>query len=569
MATPEQIQQAMRLARQAGDTQAVDALRGRLLAAYHSEVKPVTAEMSTYERAMAGAGKSVVDTGRGLKQIGLEVADKFRSPQPSDLIGGTPAQRSRAQMDEVQARDADLMSTGAGLAGNIAGTLATTLVPAGLAAKAGQATQLGRAGMALLNPQSLRAAAAGGAALGAAQPVGTNDSRTLNALLGGAVGGGTQALIKTAGRIAQPIRNALSATDQTAVDVLERAGVQLDAAQRSGSQRAMQLKRFLTDNPLTAPGQIEQAQRTARGFNRAALSQAGEAAEVADEEVLGKAARRLGQSFDDIAARNPIKADDELLNALSDISAKATAELESTQAPIVLNQVDEIINKAAGSGSIDGKAYQNIKSTLDRISNGGNPQVGHWARAIRSELDEALQRSASEADYAALKDTRKQYGALQKIIDAVSPEGNVSPAKLYNTQNVKSYGQKKAMATGIGQTDLQRLAKAGKQIIPERLPQSGTAPRALLQAALPAGLGALYGVANGGDVWSAARWAALGAGAPYLAQRALNSPTLTKYLIEGLRGGARKTLQAPRSIPGGVLTRSLPTAASLALYTHE
>jgi hypothetical protein len=578
----KQLEDALIAAHEAGDTEAAELFAqeikglsslGQSNPGEYDSTSPefranygATSGMTGLDKFMAGAGKSVVDTGRGLKQLGIEALDLVRPKQVQDLVAGTPAEQYRAQMSQVKAQDADLMGSGAGIAGNIAGTLATTMIPAGALSKVGGAA--GAAARGFINPQTLRGAAAGGAALGAIQPVGTDDSRIANAGIGALTSGAGQALIKGLGRIAQPIKNALSPVDQKAVDTLKAAGVPLDAAQASGSQRAMQLKRFLADNPLTAGGQAGQAEKTAAGFTQAALKEIGEDASVADEAVLGRATQRIGQVFDDVAARNPIKVDDSLLTGIAEISDQATKELEGAQAAVIVRQADEIVAKGA-SGVIDGKAYQNLKSTLDRISGGANQQIGHLARQLRSQLDEALQRSASDADYMALKTARKQYGNLQSIINAVNPDGNVSPAKLYNAMNVKAFGQKKAMATGIGQKQLAKLAKAGKRVIPDRMPNSGTTPRALLQLALPGAIGAGYGAAQGGDLSDIAGYAAGGVAAPYLLQKAMNNPAAVEYLTQGLRGPTRNLLLASGTTPANLLLRGAPTAGLLGLQTQQ
>jgi hypothetical protein len=531
-----------------------------------------TAGMSGTQKFLAGAGKAVADTGRGLKQIGLEIAQPFRSNDVTSLVTGeNQAERYRREMDEVKRLDAPLMKTGAGLAGNIGGHVATTMLPAAGLSKLGQAANLPKlvtGANAFINPSSIRGAAAAGAALGAIQPVGTDDSRIANAALGGATGGLVQGTVNAIGRIAQPIKRSLSAVDEKAVKTLESAGVPLDAAQKSGSQRAMQVKRFLTDNPVTAAGQVAQAEKTAAGFTRAALREIGENADIADEQVLGRAASRIGGEFDRIATANPIKADNKLLNDLVAVQQGAFKELESSPAQVVSNQVDEVLAKVNG-GHIDGKAYQSIKSTLDRISNGSNPQLGYWARQLRETLDDALQRSAKPGDFDALKLARKQYGSLDKIIKSVNPDGYVSPKKLYNASNVKSYGQKKAMATGKGQTQLQKLAKAGSRVIPERMPNSGTTPRALLQATLPAVAGGAYGATQGGDAGDIAKFAAMGAGAPLAARYLLNNPRASNYLAYGLQGPMRNVLlSAPNTLPG-LVTRQVPAAGLLALQSQQ
>lgn len=585
MASRKQLEDALVAAHEAGDTEAAEVIASEIKGIkslvesdpgqydpnspeFRSRFGP-TSGMGGFQKFMAGAGKSVVDTGRGLKQLGLEAFDLVRPGQLQDLVAGTPAQRYRSEMDGVRSRDSDLMNSGAGIAGNIAGTLATTMLPAGIVGKAAGATKVGNAARAFVNPQTIRGAMAGGAALGALQPVGTDESRLANIGIGALTSGAGQAVIKGAQRVAQPIKNALSNVDQKAVDLLKRAGVPLDAAQASGSQRAMQIKRFLADNPLTTQGQVAQFEKTAAGFTRATLREIGESADVADEEVLGRAATRIGKVFDDVSLRNSIKITDDVLDDLVSVSQRANATLEMPQARLVQNQIDEIISKAADTGKLEGAAYQNIKQNLDLLTNSNQPGVKHWAATLRTRLDEALQDSISGDDYAALKLARKQYGALQKIVEAVNPDGYVSPAKLYNTTNVKAFGQKKAMATGIRQTELQKLAKAGKRIIPERFPNSGTPARAALQLMLPGAIGGAYGASQGGDIGDIAGYAAGGVAAPWLLQKAMNNPSAVQYLTQGLQGPARTALLGAGTTPAGLLLRGVPTAGLLGLQAQQ
>lgn len=130
-------------------------------AATIAESDQPTSGMSTVDKLRAGAGKAFADVGRGVGQ----------------LFGGF----SKADIDQAKKLDAPLMDTGAGSVGNVAGNLAlvapTALIP-------GINTVTG-AGLA-------------GGALGAIQPVGSEDSRTKNALLGVAAGAGGQTLAKGA-----------------------------------------------------------------------------------------------------------------------------------------------------------------------------------------------------------------------------------------------------------------------------------------------------------------------------------------------------------------------------------
>lgn len=136
-----------------------------------------TQGMSRADQFLAGMGKSFVDTGHGVRQLATEAAGLFSDGAKAQ------AQQLRKQETARARTDAPLMQRGAGVAGNIAGTLAQIATP-GVALKGA-----GLAGQALL-PTTLAGNVGQGIALGLMQPVGEGDSRTENAAVSGLLSGG-------------------------------------------------------------------------------------------------------------------------------------------------------------------------------------------------------------------------------------------------------------------------------------------------------------------------------------------------------------------------------------------
>lgn len=135
----------------------------------HPSNNPTTG-MSGFDKFMSGVGKSVYDTGRGVSQ----------------LVGGM----SREEVDAQRQQDAALMDTGAGIAGNVSGTIGQVLIPGGAAARyASMAPKVAAGVRAVTLPKTILGTMAQGAALGGMQAVGTDDSRLGNMLLGTAAGG--------------------------------------------------------------------------------------------------------------------------------------------------------------------------------------------------------------------------------------------------------------------------------------------------------------------------------------------------------------------------------------------
>jgi hypothetical protein len=509
-----------------------------------------------YENFMAGAGKSVVDAGRGIKQLAVNAGHGL------GLVSDETQQKTQADIDEAKRLDAPLMATKAGLGGDIAGTLATTLIPGGAVAKGAEGAGLLRtanAARGFVNPATFKAAAAAGALQGALQPVASGESRLANTAMGVAGGLAGTAGGKLIGAVAQPVTNKLTDAAKSAVNTLEKAGVPLDLAQKTGSRLARSAKLVMADNPVVGPGSFPEVQKAA--YNRAILKTVGEDAEAATPEVMGRVQQRLGGVMDDVAERNPIKYDGTLETKLADIGANARKELEDSQFGVIRNQLDEVLNKAASNGdAIDGKAYQNIKQQLDRLSMGGDQSKGHYARQIREALDEALQRSAKGEDYAAVKEARKMYRRMKQIEPAIATDGSgdISASKLAN-----SLGTKKNAAQskyGKGDQDLVELAQAGKAVLPEKVGNSGTTARAAAHFLAPGALAAGASFANDHDPSKALEYGLAGVAAPYAARQALQNPRIANYLAYGLGNPtARAALLSPQQqmMVGGPLKHAL------------
>lgn len=157
MATKAEIYQAILNADQAGDSESVRALGAYLKTmpadAQAQKAPDPTEDMSTFDKFAAGTGKAMYDTARGVGQLVGLVDQK--------------------EIDEVKARDAALMNTTAGAAGNVFGNVVTTLPT-----------------VAIPGAATLKGASAIGAIQGLFQPVGSDDSRLQNMALGAGAGAG-------------------------------------------------------------------------------------------------------------------------------------------------------------------------------------------------------------------------------------------------------------------------------------------------------------------------------------------------------------------------------------------
>ena len=431
-----------------------------------------------------------------------------------------------------------LLATPAGMAGNIAGEFGqAVLLPGGTVGKAALA----------------------GAAMGAAQPTLKEENPMFNMASGAALGAAGQGIVNALGRVAQPITNQLGEIGQNAVKTLRDAGIPLDAAQATGSALLARVKGALSDNPITVGAQQEFSGVQKQAFNKAIAKTMGEDATHITPEVIQNAKDNIGKIYDNVASKVSINADDKFLNNLSSIDDEAKNVLNDQQYGIISKNINNILNKASADGNkITAPQYKNIKMTLDRLSGSSDSDVASYARDLRDVINKGLSDSAEESGNPelvdSLKQANKQWGNMRKIEDvAVKSEyGDVSPSLLYNSLTTKA----KRNAFYSEDNDLAKLAAAGKIVLPEKLPNSGTVARLAAQAIPAAVGGAAYG-AYKGDWQSAAEGAGLGYLAPKLAQKAINNPAFAQYLEQGLGNTAlRNMLQAPNKLGAGKIPLS-------------
>lgn len=147
----------------------------------HTPVSPLDG-MSEGEQMLAGAGKALVDIGRGAKQMALQAADAIVPERQgvTSLVTGPTSRSARYQqeIDEIRRRDAPLMESGAGATGNIGASMAAAL-PA----------------LAIPGANTVAGAAALGGVMNALQPTSGDESRLANIATGAALGGASQAAL--------------------------------------------------------------------------------------------------------------------------------------------------------------------------------------------------------------------------------------------------------------------------------------------------------------------------------------------------------------------------------------
>lgn len=446
--------------------------------AYRTESPKKTAEpaydptegMSFGDKLNAGAGKAMVDTYRGLKQ----------------LLGIGDQQALQAEIDEAKRLDAPLMRTGGGVAGNVAGSMATFALPGmGVARVASAIPAL--ASLAASSPVlsgALSGALAGGAQ-GVTAPVATGESRTSNALTGAAVGGIGGAI---PGLIAKGARGAkMTPEAQRLMD----EGIQVTPGQALGG--AAKRAEDSMSSYLVTGDVIKRAQtRGIEDFNRAGFNRAlapigekvGKDFNVGREGIAAVEAK-IGAAYDR-ALDKIVRVDlDDQFGAEVGKLVSMTAELGEGPAKqfgaILKNRV---LDKVTPAGTMSAETMKAVESELGRqvrtwsgSSDAAQRGLASALREVQSSLRGAVERSAGPAAAADLKAANTAWANFVRIRDASvmlgAKEGVFTPAQLLNA--VKTNGGKRAFATGDAL--MQDLADTAKSVLPSSVPDSGTPTR--------------------------------------------------------------------------------------------
>lgn len=369
---------------------------------------------------------------------------------------------------------------------------------------------------------------------------GTIEDARRNALIGGAIGGVLPAVGAVANNLIAPAVNPRVA--QLAQMARDRFGIEIGPGQISGNPTIRFLDDVVNKIPLSGGTASREAQQAA--FNRAVANTFGESTDALTADVLEAASTRIGNVFDDVAARTPRIAADSAFDQQM-LDAMNTAQQTLTDAELVplTRQFDALVGKfQQGGNAIDGATYQALtrKGTpLDLALNSPNPNIRQVAGEFREALDGALERSAAPDVLADLQAARSQWKALKTVqrLAEKGPIGDVSPALLQGAV-ISSY---KGMPTAGAGNDLAELARIGQQFL-KAPPSSGSAERLAIMnmltkgGAAAGGLGAL--ALNPGMIIPAA----VAAGSTVAAGRGLGallrSPQLANMLIQSAQRGA-------------------------------
>lgn len=365
------------------------------------------------------------------------------------------------------------------------------------------------------------AGAGAGAATGALNPVTSGDfsaEKAKQVATGAVLGGAGPAIAEGASRIIKPLSS-------EAVKTLAEQGVTMTPGQILGGwlQRAEDAASSL---PLVGDA-IKGAQR--RGlisFNTAAVNNSlkpiGEKLPkgVEGQEALSYARGKLGEAYDSLLP----KLKGELNNVPTGASAKPSFQQELNNIRAMgknlprqqqrdLERIidNEVMGKFTKAGKASGETLKQIQETLTRESNnfatggpydrtlsGGIKEIGSALRRMIDDVNPQYSKELGDINkgYAYFKRAQRA-GAATGVKDGIftPSQYNAAVKALDKTKDKRAFSE----GTALGQ----ELAQAGKSVLSQTVPDSGTATRAWVEGLAAGGGAHMIGVPYAGAALAA------------------------------------------------------------------
>lgn len=345
------------------------------------------------------------------------------------------------------------------------------------------------------------------------------------------------------------IANVVAPKLDAAVKRLIGEGVNLTPGQMMGGM-AQRIEDKLTSVPLL--GDIIQSSRTKgiEEFNKAAYRRALEPIGGKVPESTGRAGmesvkNQISGAYDELLPKLTYKPDNQFLTSLSNFRNEIEG-IDPDNAKKVADTVFDVVSKRLDkNGEVQGKAFKVIEEKL-----------GGLAKTYRASQD-ADQKLMGDAYANALGELRQnltrnnpQFAEqLNKINTSFANFARLRGAgSMANTQEMFTPNQLAAAiksadkssgkgATATGKALMQDLSDAGVQVLPGKIPDSGTAGRAAINSAL----GALLG---GGGAYTA-QTQPVATGAAALLGTALAAPYMPggRNLVTMLGGKRPQSIQ--------------------------
>lgn len=471
-----------------------------------------TEGIPAWQRLLEGVGKGMTDVALGAKQRATELITSdaaklipFAGPvleATGKVLPENAVESLQREAAEKRTLDKPLTDTAAGKAGEMIGVAAPALLagPAG-STYAGAATA-GAAANALLPSESTKETVtniAAGAAGGLVGKALTNAiGRVLSPLLSRSTVSPDDAVLGPSKKLVDRIRE---------VNELRGAGIRMTPGQMLGGfVKAAEDK--ATSAPVVGDFVADRQHDAIEDFARAAMNKVLEPLQAIDDsvrsldpntpisrEAIGKLQEIVGQKYDDVLSQMSLKADRQLAQDLGKIAGLAKSLPGERWKQFNSIVKGAFLSRFSPAGSMDGVSLKAAESEMRRIgqsylhsSSADERLLGTALGEVRTAMRDAIKRTnpVLEPVLRKIDESYATLGLMEKAASSVAAkDGIFTPAMLVSAIKSadKSVRDRKFAA---GEMMLQRFAESAKAILPNRIPDSGTAGRGANLAAIGA-----------------------------------------------------------------------------------
>jgi len=280
---------------------------------------------------------------------------------------------------------------------------------------------------------------------------------------------------------------------------LQRFGIPITPAQMSGNPAAQTAESVMRYLPTSAPRAARFYDDQMAGFTRAALRYAGIDSDRATPQVLDAAQKRFGQIYDQLEANTVLTGPrEDLLDRLATVEANYGKGFSGESREVFNTYKDDILNYLAGTPKA-GQTFQRLSEQLSeaigkasRDTAPSSQRYGMALQGLKDMLFDVMETNTAPQVAQAWRDTNRQYAIFSTIKNAMRETRQetlntnyINPRKLANLQE-KARRREWIMGDPDADT-FTNLVKAGVALIPDPIPNSGTAQRMFAQDILQGG----------------------------------------------------------------------------------
>lgn len=300
------------------------------------------------------------------------------------------------------------------------------------------------------------------------------------------------------------------------VSLLEREGVPISPGQRSGAPFTQTVESVMKYLPTSTGQAARFTDLQHRAYNRALLARAGIESDIATPEVLRAGQQRFAQTYDDLERNTVLMGGSRpLAQRLAQIESNYNRGFSGQMRRSFVTMRDDLLAWANGNprpGQTFQRMQEELSAEISRASRSDAPGSERYRQALlgmRGALFDLMEQNTPPQIAQRWRDTNRQY-AIFKTVEAsmLDPSqqtlntGFINPRVVAREQRMQMPDEWTRGDPGID--SFTNLVKAGAGIIPDPIPNSGTAQRMFAQDVITGGrqmfnnpAGPIVGMAQG------------------------------------------------------------------------